>query len=334
MFCIFFYFQRHVMTKKFPFVSYNEYCYLQILNNSEVAMEYYVEYIFAENFFIDFILLYITGNLIKKKIIYKRLILAALIGAIYVILIAYIRKAFMTFFVVKISVSILMIMVAYDSKGIIRNIKVILCFYIVTLMMVGIVFALYSFTNSKVTVDIIIISIFMGFVVLKFLFYEIKLRKEKNNYIRTVTIEINDKKKSFRAFIDTGNELTDPVTGKPVIVVNIESLGDILGEDITKEILEFYKNEGKSYENIFLEKNYKLKLRVIRYNTISNKNQLMICMIPDNITISGNDKNITKADAVIGIYPQKINQKEDYDALLFKKLLDWECELDNECGCN
>lgn len=297
-------------------------------------MEYYVEYIFAENFLIDFILLYITGNLIKKEIIYKRLILAALIGAIYVILIAYIGKAFMTYFVVKISVSILMIMVAYDSKGIIKNIKVILCFYIVTLIMVGIVFALYSFTNSKLTVDIIIISIFMGFAVLKFLFYEIKLRKEKNNYIRTVTIEINDKTKSFRAFIDTGNELTDPITGKPVIVVNIESLGDILGEDITKEILEFYKCEGKNYENLFLEKNYKLKLRVIRYNTISNKDELMICIIPDNITISGNDKNITKADAVIGIYPQKINQKEDYDALLFKKLLDWECELDNECGCN
>lgn len=296
-------------------------------------MEYYVEYIFAENFFIDFILLYITGNLIKNKIIYKRLIIAALIGALYVILIAYFGKEFMTYFIVKIAVSVLMIMVAYDSKGIIKNVKVILCFYIVTLIMVGIIFALYYLTNNKVTVNIIIISMFMGFAVLKFLFYEIKLRKEKNNYIRTVSIEINNKTKSFKAFIDTGNELTDPMTGKPVIVVNIESLGDILGEDITKEILEFYKNEGKSYESLFLENNYKLKLRVVKYNTIMSKDELMICIVPDNITIFGNDKNIIKADAVIGIYPQKISQKEDYDALLFKKLLDWECELENECGC-
>jgi stage II sporulation protein GA (sporulation sigma-E factor processing peptidase) len=200
--------------------------------------------------------------------------------------------------------------------------------------MVGIAFALYSFTNNRVTVNIIIISMFMGFGVLKFLFYEIKLRKEKNNYIRTVTVEINGKIKSFRAFIDTGNELTDPISGMPVIVVNIESLGDILGEDTTKSISEFYKSESKNYEKIFLEKNYKLKLRVIRYNTISNKNELMICMIPDNITISGNDKNIIKADAVIGIYPHKISCKDDYDALLFKKLLDWECELYNECECS
>lgn len=296
-------------------------------------MEYYVEYIFAENFFIDFILLYITGSLIKNKIVYIRLIIAALIGAFYVILIAYFGKEFMTYFIVKVSVSVLMVMVAYDSKGIIKNIKVILCFYIVTLIMVGIVFALYYFTNNKLTVNIIIISMFMGFAVLKFLFYEIKLRKEKNNYIRTVTIEINNKTKSFKAFIDTGNELTDPITGKPVIVVNIESLGDVLGENITKEILEFYKNEGKSYESLFLKNNYKFNLRVIKYNTISNKDELMICIVPDNITIFGNDKNIIKADAVIGIYPQKISQKEDYDALLFKKLLDWECEIENECGC-
>jgi len=296
-------------------------------------MEYYVEYIFAENFFIDFILLFITGNLIKKKIIYKRLVAASLIGALYVILIAYFGKAFMTYFIVKISISVLMIFVAYDSYGIMTNIRVVLCFYIVTLIMVGIVTALYYFTDDKLTVNIIVISMFMSFAVLKFLFYEIKLRKEKNDYIRTVNININNKTKSLRAFIDTGNELTDPLTGKPVIVVNIECLSDILGEDLTKEILEFYKSKDKSYANLFLEKNHKIKLRVMRYNTISNKGELMICIVPDNITILGNDKNIIKADAIIGIYPQKISRKEDYDALLFKKLLDWESEKVNEAEC-
>jgi len=296
-------------------------------------MEYYVEYIFAENFFVDFILLFITGNLIKKKIIYKRLIASSLIGALYVILIAYFGKVFMTYFIVKISISVLMIIVAYDSSGIMTNIRVVICFYIVTLIMVGIITALYYFTDDKLTVNIIVISMFMSFAVLKFLFYEIKLRKEKNDYIRTVNIDINNKTKSLRAFIDTGNELTDPLTGKPVIVVNIECLSDVLGEDLTKEILEFYKSKDKSYANLFLEKNYKIKLRVMRYNTISNKGELMICIVPDNITILGNDKNIIKADAIIGIYPQKISQKEDYDALLFKKLLDWESEKVNEVEC-
>jgi stage II sporulation protein GA (sporulation sigma-E factor processing peptidase) len=293
-------------------------------------MEYYIEYIFAENFFIDFILLYITGNLIRKKIIFKRLFIASFIGAIYVILTFYFGKVFMTYFIVKFSVSLLMLVIAFETTNVISGIRIVLCFYIVTLVMVGIISALYFLTNNKLTVNIILLSMFMSFVLLKCLFYEIKMKKEKLRLIRTVTVEINNKQKSLKAFIDTGNELADPMTGKPVIVVNIECLKDFLEEDLFKAILEFYKSKDKNYINIFLEDNHKLKLRVIRYNTISDKGELMICIVPDNVTILSNDKNIIKADAIIGIHPQKISQNNDYDALLFKKLLDWESENINE----
>ncbi|MDD4780070.1 MAG: sigma-E processing peptidase SpoIIGA [Tissierellia bacterium] len=293
-------------------------------------MEYYIEYIFAENFFIDFMLLYITGNLIKRKIIFKRLIVASFIGAIYVILTFYIGKIFMTYFIVKFSISLLMLAVAFETSNVISSIRLVLSFYIVTLIMVGITWMLYFFTNNKLTVNIILLSIFMGSAVLKYLFYEIKLRKEKSSFFRTITIKINNKQKPLKAFIDTGNELVDPMTGKPVIIVNIECLKDLLEDNLFIAITEFYKSKDKNYINIFLENNYKLKLRVIRYNTISNKGELMICIVPDNVTILSNDKNIIKADAIIGIHPQKISQNDDYDALLFKKLLDWECENLNE----
>lgn len=288
-------------------------------------MQYYVEYIFAENFIIDFIMLYMTGNLIKKKIIFKRLTVASLIGAIYVILTFYIGKAFMTFFIVKFSVSVLMLMIAFDLKGALANVRVVICYYIVSLIVVGIIYAL-SYRFDKLTTKVIFISIFLCYIMLKYFFYEIKIRKEKSYYMRNVSIEINDKSKSLKAFIDTGNELTDPITNKPVIIVNMESIKDILGEDICKEILNFYENKGTNYADLFLEKSYKLKLRIIKYNTISSQGEPLVCVVPDDITIFGNDKNIIKADALIGIYPRKISEKEDYDALLFKKLLDWESE--------
>lgn len=302
-------------------------CLICIYNKfSEAAtMQYYVEYIFAENFIIDFIMLYMTGNLIKKKINLKRLTVAALIGAIYVILTFYIGKAFMTFFIVKFSVSVLMLMIAFDLKGALANVRVVICYYIVSLIVVGIIYAL-SYRFDKLTTKIIFISIFLCYIMLKYFFYEIKIRKEKSYYMRDLSIEINDKSKSLKAFIDTGNELTDPITNKPVIIVNIDSIKDILGEDICKEILKFYENKGTNYSDLFLEKSYKLKLRIIKYNTISSQSEPLVCVVPDEITIFGNDKNIIKADALIGIYPRKISEKEDYDALLFKKLLDWESE--------
>ncbi|MDW5299009.1 MAG: sigma-E processing peptidase SpoIIGA [Sedimentibacter sp.] len=295
-------------------------------------MVYYIEYVFAENFFIDFILLFITGKLIKKMIIYRRLIIASVIGALYVILTAYIDRDFMTYFIVKFSVSILMIMVAYDSKGIIANVRVILCFYITSLIMVGIITALYYLDYDKLTIDAIVFSIFVGYAALHFFFKEIKARIDKNNYMRSVNIGIGNESKVLRAYIDTGNELADPMTGKPVIVVNIDSIRNILGDDLYNEILCFYNNKASNYENLLSmnDKNDKIKLRIVKYNTISSIGEKMVCIVPDNVEISDDDKNSINADAIIGIYPKKISQKDDYDALLFKKLLEWEREIHNE----
>lgn len=292
-------------------------------------MVYYIEYIFAENFFIDFILLFITGKLIKRIIIYKRIIAASVIGALYVVLAAYICEGFMTCFIVKFSVSVLMVMVAFDSKGILTNIRVILCFYITSLVMVGIICGLYYLNYSKVTINVIIISLFGGYGALHFFFKEIKAKTEKNNYMRITTVKIGGCSKTLKAFIDTGNELTDPMTGKPVMVVNIESIKDILDEDLYKGILEFYKNKESSYE--ILNGSYnKTNLRIIKYNTISSEGRMMVCILPDSIEIKNKNNSIINADAVIGLCTEKISRREDYDALLFNKILKWEMEQNNE----
>lgn len=292
-------------------------------------MVYYIEYVFAENFIIDFILLFITGKLVKREIVYKRLIAASAIGALYVILTAYVNEDFMTYFIVKLSVSILMIMVAFDTKGILTNVRVIICFYITSLIMVGIITSLYYLTYDRLTVNAIVISLFLGYAALHFFFKDVRSRIEKSNYMRTVSIKLGESSKSLKAFIDTGNELTDPMTGKSVMIVNIESIRNILGEELYEVILDFYNNQDDNYEKL-LSKNTNSKLKIIRYNTISSKGDMMVILTPDELEIKDNNHHIITADAVIGIYPKKISQKEDYDALLFNKILEWEMEQQNE----
>lgn len=288
-------------------------------------MVYYAEYVFVENFIIDFILLLITGKLMKRVIMLRRLVISSLIGSLYVILTYYIGREFMTYFIVKLSISVLMIMIAFDSKGILTNIRVIICFYIASLIMVGIISALYYLTNDKLTVNAIIMSIFTGYAALHFFFKEVKDRIAGHNYKRTVNVSINKRSKTFRGYIDTGNELKDPMTGKPVMVVNMDCLKDMLGEGLCRKIMDFYEN--KCYESL-IDGNNSINLRIIKYNTISNKGENMVCIVPDEIEIINNNSSIF-VDAIIGIHPKRISM-DDYDALLFKKLLDWEMEAKNE----
>lgn len=305
-------------------VNSNHGCY------SEVEMVYYVEYIFAENFLIDFILLFITGKLIKTSIVYKRIFAASFIGALYVIITAYVGREFMTYFIVKFSISVLMLMIAFDVKGVLANIRIVLCFYITSLIMVGIMTALYYLTLDRLTVNVIVLSLFTGYATLHFFFKEIKARRDKNNYIRSVIINRGNVSCTLKAFIDTGNELTDPMTGKPVIVVSIESMRNILSEELYSDILKYYENKD-NYEGLLSENN-SFNLRIIKYDTISSKGERMVVFTPDNIEIRGNEKIIPAVDAVIGIYPSKISRKEDYDALLFCKILEWEMNINDISG--
>ena len=73
-----------------------------------------------------------------------------------------------------------------------------------------------------------------------------------------------------------------------------------------------------------------INLKIIRFNTISSTGEMMVCITPDDIEVKNNANKIITADAVIGLYPKKISQKEDYDALLFNKILEWELEQNNE----
>jgi len=88
--------------------------------------------------------------------------------------------------------------------------------------------------------------------------------------------------------------------------------------------MDFYKN--KCYESLINERN-EVNLRVIKYNTISGSGENMVCIVPDEIEIINNNNNIF-IDAIIGIHPKRIS-KDDYDALLFKKVIDWELETEN-----
>lgn len=293
-------------------------------------MVYYVEYIFAENFFIDFLLLFITGKILRRKINYKRLLLSAFIGASYVVIHAFYKFIFLNNVSVNFSVSVLMIVISYDTKGIRSNFQNIIGFYIVSLVMVGILTALYYTTNDKLTVNAIIISLFFGYGALHLFFKETKKRKDKIKYLRTINIKIKDKKFSLVGFIDTGNELKDPLTNKSVIIVSISSLKNIIEENIHKDILDFYLNEDKDYEKLLLKYSDEYNLRAIKFKTINTSGNTMICIVPDCIHLQIDKKTEIKLEAILGLNPNNMSNMGEYEALLYKKLLELESEVLNE----
>lgn len=291
-------------------------------------MTYYIEYILLENFIIDFILIYVTGSLLKKEIIIKRILIASLIGAVFAIVIAICNQSFINNIVVKIFFSILMITVAYNPSKIIDYIRLLLCFYIMSFLIIGIIIATNYFLNTnRTTIKLILESSFFAIIIFKLIFKEVKRRTYLEEYLRKIHIELNNKRIELIGFIDTGNELRDLLTQRPVIVVEMESIIDLFDEEVIFNIKKFYAKKEKDYLNIFTKLIPGINFRLIRYSTISTKEDNMLGIIPDKLLIESMDVTL-HANAIIGIYPEKLNKKNEYQALLHKDILEWECEYD------
>lgn len=290
-------------------------------------MEYYIEYIILQELVIDFSILYITGNLLKKQIILKRLLAASCIGVVYTLASIMIKRQFINFFVVKIGVSILMLTVSYNPVNLIDYLKTVVCFYVVTLFIVGIISASYYLFNSKITTFIILVSTVLAFMAIKFIFLEIRKKSQNREYMRKISITQDGVNVMLNGFIDTGNDLKDNLTGKPVIIANMKSIHKLFPDNIYKELESYYKR-GKNQYDFIMKYGDMYKLSLLRYSTISDVDGCMFGFVPDSISVCY-EKSRIDVDCVIGLYPRELSKDNTFQALLFKKMLDW--ENDNEC---
>ena len=74
-------------------------------------MTVYLDVIFLENIVINYIILYVTGLISKSKIKQNKLLLGALIGAIYSIIYYLLKLKIYSSFIIKIILSIVIIYV-------------------------------------------------------------------------------------------------------------------------------------------------------------------------------------------------------------------------------
>jgi stage II sporulation protein GA (sporulation sigma-E factor processing peptidase) len=121
----------------------------------------------------------------------------------------------------KLLIALAMLCVSFHEKPK-AYFKLLIMFYIISFTMSGIIYYLNTSYNQR---DIIteITILLSGLCITVMMFLTIKFVREriknKNNYFN-VEIFHNGKKMSLVGFYDTGNNLTEPVSGFPVLILN------------------------------------------------------------------------------------------------------------------
>ncbi|MCR4441120.1 MAG: sigma-E processing peptidase SpoIIGA [Peptococcaceae bacterium] len=300
-------------------------------------VEVYADVVVLVNFVMDFFILWIAGRLASLRISPFRLVLGALTGAVYSLVVLIPENAAAASFAAKIACSVVMVLLAYAPVSPAKFLRSIFFMYALSFIMGGSVIGTIYLTERKPgclqawngaavlanSFNYYWLLVGLGMAVLTGYASLFFLRRNwlRQNLVNGLVICIGDRKTDVDALLDTGNQLLDPLTGKPVIIVEAEALKGMLPQ----ELLEAAGSEDEVklaglYER--LEQGWAARLRMIPFNSVGRERGLLVGLRPDYIEIKcGNRVSICR-EVVIGLVGNCLTREGKYRALLHPFLLE------------
>lgn len=287
-------------------------------------MTIYLDIVFLENVLLNFIIIFSTAIISKSKINVFKILLASVIGGIYAILNYLVNLNLLISILIKILMSIIIVVIAFDSSKIKNIIKQIIFFYLVSFTFGGVAFMLLFIISPKdIIIDgnhlvgtyplkITILGGIVGFFIITIVTKIIKDRLSKKAMLCDLEIYYNGKYKKIKTMIDTGNLLKEPITQTDVIIVEKNSLIDIIEKDVLDNIHNIITGKWLDSNNL---KIFSYKFKVIPFSSLGNDNGLLIGFKPDYIKIYDETENI-RDDVIIGIYDGKLCKTNLYTSLI------------------
>lgn len=258
----------------------------------------YLDILFAINFIMNYIVLVVSSSFGGIYVNRLRIILGSLAGTIYAVATFFQNLSFLNFVLIKIIMGVLITYITFGKKKIVKNTVLVM---LVSSAMAGIITLISQMkqnTSYMMVAGVPYIDISLDLLISSFLIIYVGLGlmnkglyKNKTEHIQNISVEIKGKTKKIATFCDTGNKLTDNITGMPIIVIEIEELESILPID-----MKFLLNQDGVYTNL---KN--TRVRIINYKSLGKEDGIMTVVKPNKIMI--NNKEVK---ALIGISYDKI----------------------------
>ena len=293
-------------------------------------MTIYLDIVFLENVFINYTILIATTMLLKQKFKFGKALISSTVGGIASIILFLIKSSLLIEISLKILISVIMILIVYGKKKFLRN---ILFFYLTSLVFGGvatiIIFSIKpeslniseKFSNGTILIKNIIKASIISTVVIFIVSKLIKNNELKKRNIYDLEIFYKGKMLKVKAFLDSGNLLKEPITGKSVIIVEKDSLKGIVERDVIDNLKNILS--GKWLKDV----NTKFSFFIIPFVSLGNDNGILIGFKPEYIKIYA-ETEILKNDIVIGIYDGKLNNNNLYTSLIGLNVLNEEGYID------
>ncbi len=273
----------------------------------------YLDVLIGVNLYVNYLLLTLTARFAACHAVHSRIVLGALAGALSSCTILLNIPSVVLSILIKIITAAIMTVISFEIKSRRMFLKVILILNAVTFGFAGAMLGIKNImsiggitvSNFSVYLDIspiyLILLTLVCYMLLS-LFSKLTARKAEQDSVCRLTISNRGKSVTLDALLDTGNTLTEPFSGLPVVVVGEKCIRHLLPDELTKSDASISNLTGG--------------IRIIPYSSVGGDG-LLKGFMPDGITVESNGKK-RSTDCV---YIAVSNRQSDIPALINPDIL-------------
>lgn len=258
----------------------------------------YIDVFFLENLLTDYLLLTVTGRMLKIRIPAVRRLLAAGIGSLAVCLVylagGQSSLAGKLILYGAAAAGMLFVSLPKNQRSLLG--KMLFLLYLNGFLLGGI----FGWLRNAFAFPV---YPFLFFTLLSYellsLAAKLLLRqKEQEQSIYAVTIRYQENTCTVRALLDTGNRLRDPIFGKPVSIITADLKAELLGGQ-------------------------KPVLYPVPYHSVGRKSGFLPAFYADTLELTGPDGACIRTEKpLLGITKEPLSSTENYSMILHPALLE------------
>lgn len=307
----------------------------------DLYLEIYIDVIFLINFIMDIILLLIVKKVLKCSGSKLRLALAATAGSLGACIMAIVPNmmALLQFLISYLFLSFLMVIIAFKEKRWKLRVRMVAVLYITTFFLGGVFNSLYYYSklgyyfrelmngrliqdqNVKKTILSLIIGTIAVYAFVK------TLHSFRNREVQILPTEFHYGNKTIQTMglLDTGNNLYDPIYGRPVIISEYSVLATIFTERQACMLKNCLNNlDGKINSNQWLNEmddKERLNIVMIPFQSVGRKNGILPAIVMDHVNFWIGEEQICNDKVLVGVSMNQLSKQNKYQVILHRDLM-------------
>jgi len=273
----------------------------------------YIDVLFAVNLIFNYLLLWMTGLLLKRHPKTVRLLAVSVLGALYAVLSFFMSDSFACRLPAKLCIGALMALCAFRPETLRSGIRYICVFYATVFVLGGMAFAFFYFSDSAASLGtlmhngILYVNLPVYLLALVTLLCYVLLRVAYavgtrchllSRRIVPIGIQYRGKTVHLQGYRDSGNLLRDEISGKSVIIAEWKSVAPLFGERSLQAAIK--ENAGFIF---------------IHYHTIGETAALP-AFLPDALYREQGKHRAMVAPIYVGLVDRNLDYERSWNAIL------------------